>query len=166
MAEQIIAFQTTQVSAEKTAGEIEDMLRKANVTKIGKEFESGRIKAIYFQMETLEGSHPFLLPVNVEAVYTLMIREKNKSSRFKSYLQSDVQKVHDQAERVAWRIIHWWLKAQLALVETEMVTVNEIFLPYMLVGDGETLFQRWKGENYPALMEGVVDEQEEIPRRV
>ena len=34
-----------------------------------------------------------------------------------------------QANRTAWRIIKEWILAQMALIETEMVSVEEVFLP-------------------------------------
>ena len=45
-----------------------------------------------------------------------------------------------QANRTAWRTIKEWILAQMALIETEMVTVEEVFLPYMLTGK-QTLYQ-------------------------
>ena len=45
-----------------------------------------------------------------------------------------------QANRTAWRIIKEWILAQMALIETEMVTVEEVCLPYMLTGK-QTLYQ-------------------------
>ena len=158
MAEQIIAFATTKVSADKTAGEIEEMLRKADVTKVAKEYESGRVKAIYFQMDTPEGSHPFMLPVNVDAVYWMMISEKRATPRYRAwdtqYVKAADKAVREQAERTAWRIIHWWLKAQLALVQTQMRTVTEVFFADMMVGDGQTLYERLKEGNFTALGAG------------
>ena len=34
----------------------------------------------------------------------------------------------------AWRIIWEWILAQMALTETEMVTMEEVYLPNMLTG--------------------------------
>ena len=158
MAEQTISFESTNVPAEKTASEIEDMLRKADVEKVGKSFESGRIKAIYFQMDTPESSLPFMLPVNVDAVYQILLNKRKSSPAYRYNFPNEVkQKIHDQAERTAWRIIHWWLKGQLALVQTQMVGVTEIFLPYMLVSGSETLYQRLKAGEFKALMPGYED---------
>ena len=42
--------------------------------------------------------------------------------------------------RTAWRIIWEWILAQMALIETEMVTVEEVYLPNMLTGK-QTLYQ-------------------------
>ena len=46
-----------------------------------------------------------------------------------------------QAVRVAWRIIKTWVAAQLAFQETEMVKMEQVFLSYMITGDGRTLYQ-------------------------
>ena len=48
-------------------------------------------------------------------------------------------KTDEQAIRVAWRIIHTWVKSQLALVEVNMATIPQIFLPYAIMSDGRTL---------------------------
>lgn len=153
MTKQPIAFSTTMVSAEKTGAEIEDMLRKAYVNKVGKLYESTRIKGVYFEIDTPSGPMPFNLPVNVDAVYQLLYTKRKAGSRFYGELPGDVlTKLHNQAERTAWRIIHWWLKAQLALIQTQMVTVTEVFLPYMLVAENQTLYQQLSSGGFKALM--------------
>ena len=73
-------------------------------------------------------SAPFRLPANVDAVWSVLQRQKVKCDRA-------------QAERVAWRIIKDWVAAQMAILETEMVQMDEIFLPYMINDSGQTLFQ-------------------------
>ncbi len=133
MPKQVIAFGKTEVPAEKSALQIEDMLREHGCEKIGKTFESGRIKAIYFQIATPEAAMPFTLPVNVEAVYQLLYDEKNSSSRVYYIDKKMEQRLHDQSERTAWRIIWHWLKSQLALIQTQMVTVTQVFFAYMLM---------------------------------
>ena len=36
--------------------------------------------------------------------------------------------------------------AQLAIIEAGMVEMGEVFLPYMLVGEGMTMFERAKAQ--------------------
>lgn len=157
MPKQVIAFATTQVPAEKTSLEIEDMLRKHGCQKIGKTFESSRIKAIYFQIETSQANMPFTLPVNVDAIYQMMYNEKKNSARHTWLDKAAEQRLYDQSERTAWRIIWHWLKAQLALIETQMVTVTQVFLPYMLVSKHETLYEKLTAGGFAALMPGRSD---------
>lgn len=67
----------------------------------------------------------------VDAVHSALIRQKIKCDR-------------DQAERVSWRIVKDWVEAQMAILESEMVQMDEIFLPYMLNGSGHTLFEAYR----------------------
>ena len=49
-----------------------------------------------------------------------------------------------QAERVAWRILRDWVMAQMAILETEMVAMDEIMLPYMLDDQGRTAYELYQ----------------------
>jgi hypothetical protein len=50
----------------------------------------------------------------------------------------------DHVERVAWRILGDWIAAQAAIIETEMVTLPQVMLPYMRTDDGSTVFERYE----------------------
>ena len=152
MTVQTIAFEFTQVKAEKSAAEIEDMLQTHGADKIAKTFESNRIKAIYFQIQTSDANMPFTLPVNVDAVYQILRDKKLASPRVWSLDKAAEQKIYNQAERTAWRIIWHWLKSQLALIQTQMVTVTQVFLPYMLVAENVTLYEQLTNNGFAALM--------------
>ena len=43
---------------------------------------------------------------------------------------------------ITWRILKDWVEAQMALLETGMVTMDESFLPYMVSG-GQTFTRPW-----------------------
>jgi hypothetical protein len=49
-----------------------------------------------------------------------------------------------QAERVAWRIIKDWVETQMAILESQMVQMEEIFLPYMVNRQGQTFFEAYQ----------------------
>jgi hypothetical protein len=92
---------------------------------------------------------PFRLPIRAEAVLTILRERRKRGVRKGTVLE-------DQAERVAWRQVLRWVEAQLALVETGMVEAREVFLPYLQVGAGRTLFQEIesRGYNVPRLVMG------------
>lgn len=52
----------------------------------------------------------------------------------------------EQSERVAWRIIKDWVETQMAILESEMVQMDEIFLPYMLNSKGQTVFEAYQSQ--------------------
>ena len=53
-------------------------------------------------------------------------------------------KTDEQALRVSWRIIKDWVQSQMAIVESEIAELPEIFLPYVVMDDGDTLFNKFK----------------------
>ena len=57
-----------------------------------------------------------------------------------------------QAKRVSWRQILRWVEAQLALTYTNMVKVEEVFLPYIQVNvEGQTLFEKLENNKFKML---------------
>ena len=123
---------TTKVDVYTTLGAIQGQLVRPGARKIMQEYDSAwRITALAFQVDTPMGTRGIRLPANVEAVHAVLTRQKVKCDRA-------------QAERVAWRIVKDWVEAQMAILESEMVQMDEIFLPYMIDGKGQTLFQAYR----------------------
>lgn len=60
----------------------------------------------------------------------------------------------EQAHRTAWRIVKEWVVAQMALIETGMVDMEEVFLPYMLIGN-RTVYEVLSEGNFRALPSGM-----------
>jgi len=52
----------------------------------------------------------------------------------------------EHAERVAWRIVKDWLEAQLAIIRTEMATLDQVMLPYMRADDGRTVYELYRDQ--------------------
>ena len=124
---------TTQVAAENTISEISRMLTKLGISAILTEYdEAGEIAAMSFRVRLEAGEMAFRLPANWQAVLTLLEEDQKVRRQFKT---------KEQAIRVAWRILKDWVEAQLALIETRMVSVDEVFLPYLIVDGGQTLYQ-------------------------
>lgn len=121
---------TTKVDIFTTLGQIEGMLVKHGARSILKDYDSdGRVVAVSFQINTPVGIQTVRLPANVEAVQKVLAKQKVKCD-------------YEQAERVAWRIVKDWVEAQMAILESEMVTMDEIFLPYMIADvGGNTMYQ-------------------------
>jgi len=57
--------------------------------------------------------------------------------------------------RVAWRVIRDWIMSQMALFETEMVELEQVFLPYMTDQTGvSTLYERLLKDDFKMLNNG------------
>ena len=123
---------TTKINVYATLGEIQAQLVKHGARKIMQDYDAdGHISALSFLIDTPTGQAGIRLPANVDAVYTVLHRQKIKCDR-------------EQAERVAWRIVKDWIEAQMAILEAEMVQIDEIFLPYMINKDGQTFFTAYR----------------------
>jgi hypothetical protein len=121
----------TTVAADKTAAEIIRKLAAAGATQILTDYQAGRPTGVAFALHTPAGVRQYRLPVDVAAVEKVM-------RAYGSGVQRRYQNRY-QAERVAWRIMKDWAEAQLAIIETHMLSVDQVFLPYMLV-DGSTVY--------------------------
>ena len=123
---------TTKVDVFTTLGAIQGQLVKHGAKKIMQEYdEQQRLAAVTFLVDTPTGPRGIRLPANVDAVHEVLRRQKVKCDR-------------EQAERVAWRILKDWVEAQMAILESEMVQMDEIFLPYMVNNNGQTLFEAYR----------------------
>ena len=130
---------TTDVPVNKTVSEIHLMLADHGAKRILFDYDAdSKVTAISFTIETPTGEQAVRLPANVERVREVLRQQKN-NPRNRNHSQIDDSR--DQAERVAWRIVKDWLAAQLAILETEMVDVQQVFLPYFLNRQGQTLYE-------------------------
>lgn len=135
---------TTTIDVHKTLGEIQKNLVAHGARKIMYDYdESGHVQALCFAIDTPNGERGIKLPANVDAIYKVLKQQK-QSGKIKTNPD------YEQAERVAWRIIKNWVIAQMAILETQMVQFDEIFLPYMLNSKGQTFFQMYQQKQLTA----------------
>lgn len=141
-----LANYSTSVEAIKTIGEIQGILVGHGAKSILTNYsDDGTAESLSFIVRTPYGDMPIQLPVDVRAVLKVMEKDRNIPRHYCN---------HAQAVRVAWRIIKDWVRAQIAILETEMVRMEEIFLPYAIVKDGKTLFETLEEGKFKMLREG------------
>lgn len=130
---------TTQISADKTVAEIQKKLAMFGAKRTMAEYDdSGNIVALSFQIEVKGNLVGYRLPADYKPVLVILLNDPNVTPK----LQTD-----EQAIRVSWRILKDWIEAQLALLETQMVEPEQLFLPYMMQGD-RTLYERMVESNF------------------
>jgi hypothetical protein len=127
---------TTEVPVDRTLAEIQRLLARQGARSILTDYdEQGSPVKISFLIEAPYGRQGYVLPANVDAVFAVMARQNAQGKIPARYVK------REHAARVGWRIVKDWLEAQLAIVETEMVTFDQIMLPYMQVERGRTLYE-------------------------
>lgn len=143
---------TTLINASKTIHEIEEMLAENRATHIMKEYRGdSRVFSLSFKI----GDVGYKLPSDTEKVY-----QRLKEDRYIQDLTSiQKQKLEEQAERVAWRVIKDWLHAQLSLIYVGQAEIEQVMLPYAYDGQ-RTLYEKLKQEG----MMGFLPAPEEVKK--
>lgn len=151
---------STQIASERTAAEISRLLTEGGARRITMDYdEQGAVTALGFEIEHHGATLPFSLPINVEPVFRLMQKNRPISSRRRLE-----DRDREQARRTAWRIVMRWVQAQLAIIETEMVSTVQVFMPYLCVDQqGTSLFEALASGDFKALPapKGVIDVETE-----
>lgn len=121
---------TTKVSAVQTVGEIQGLLAAHGARKVMMDYsDSGKVEAVTFGLILNGNLAGFRIDAKPEGVARVMKKDN---------LKCDAA----QAERIAWRNVRDWIAAQLALVETEQASMDQVFLPYLLDQEDKTLYQK------------------------
>jgi hypothetical protein len=128
---------TTEVAPEKSVATIEAYLVRLGADQILKEYgdlDGQRVlMSISFLIKPKDGpTLPFRLPADTDL--TLQAMKRWKGTPFARLTKL-------QANRVAWRNVVEWVRSQCVFIMTGGGSLEQVFLPYLLVGD-KTLYQR------------------------
>lgn len=143
---------TTSVEPQITIAEIQqNLVQHGAKTVMANYTDNGTIEALSFQIVTPEGKVMGIrLPCDAKPVYEVLKRQYQQGKIPRRFVDEH------QALRVAWRIVKYWVEAQMALLETQMVKMEQIFLPYAIVKNGKTLFEAMK-ENKFMLLDAKIE---------
>ena len=127
----MIANYTTKVAARRSLNEIMSMLAEngARHVLIDHDIE-GQPCSLAFRIRDTA----FKLPIYPKEVIATLEMD-GAAARYRTT---------EHANDIAWRIVRDWLRAQLALIESGMVALDEIMLPYALTDGGMTALERYR----------------------
>lgn len=137
---------TTKIDSYKTITEIQQILSKQGARKMIVDNDvSGLPTSLTFCIDWHGAPLAFALPCNFEGVLKAMKR----SSKVPRSLCNE-----EQALRVGWRIVKDWVEAQMAIVEAQLASVAEVFLPYAVTKSGTTLYKHIETDSRLLLVSG------------
>lgn len=124
---------TTRIDAFKTISEISQILAKAGASAVMHDYDdNGAIVALSFKIRLNDQEIAFRLPTDWRPVLEVLRQDPKVPQRLVT---------KEQALRVAWRITKDWVAAQAAFIETMMVTTAQVFLPYAVTANGQSLYE-------------------------
>lgn len=128
---------TSKDTVNKSLNNIQRMLAQKGAERIMIDYRDAEPVGLTFAIMTPKGSMPVRLPARIEGVAKIM---------YGATLNQCNSRELEQVKRTAWKNINDWVDAQLALLETEMVKIEEIFLPYVIIGS-QTIFEKFESGN-------------------
>src|SRR4030042_6685536 len=142
-------METTKIAPAQTVGEIQRLLGEYGASAIRTDYKDGEVVSVSFTIALNGDQIPFRLPCRWEAIKSIFeSRRRRRSGRGRPPADLTFQ-----AKRVAWRQILRWIEAQLALTETKMAKLHEVFMPYLLVDKGQTIFEKMESQNWKFQLE-------------
>lgn len=143
-------METTKIEAMKTIAQVQVYLINSGASGILVESDSETREPTSVKFEFPirgKGIMGFVLPARIEPIFQ-HIQDKRPDGYQEKYEERD----REQAARVAWRQILRWVQAQFALIESGMVEIAEVFLPYAMGANGQTLFEAIEQKGYKGLL--------------
>ncbi|KKX97717.1 hypothetical protein [Microbacterium sp. Ag1] len=143
-----IANYTTSKAVEETAADIITALRRRGITRISTVYDDGGDPSgLEFTMRTEYGPRDFALPIRTAGVLEALKRAEAAGEFAASRKKAGTFTTPVHAARVAWAIARDWLRAQSALLDAELVTLDEVMFPWMVGGaDGQTAFSAYRSQ--------------------
>lgn len=134
---------TTKVSVATTIAEMQQRLAAVGASHIGIGYDDGVPTTLTFMLRGPHGERHFTVPVDIDPMQRLL-RAHWEAGRVKGGFSRDKFLSREHAARVAWRVMKDWLAATLAIVETQMLRLDEVMLPYLMVDENQTLAARYR----------------------
>lgn len=143
---------TSEVPVSQTVYRIEQVLLKAGVTDIAKQYGANqKILAITFAIQFDENTKTTVrLPVNeeqaIQALWMDYADEDKLTPDGKSLIWSPRKKKSradfiQQGERTAWKIIQDWVEVQMSMIQMNQADFRQVFLPYIWDGK-QSVYER------------------------
>lgn len=136
---------TTEIQPIRTALEVQTILAQKGAQRVSVDYDAeGQPVAVEFMILVHKQPVHFRMPCNVNNVHSALYRQKIER-KYKS---------EAHARRVAWRIIKDWVEVQMAFVEAGQAEMAEVFLPYAIDSNGETMYGLFKESKQKQLTSG------------
>jgi hypothetical protein len=131
----LIKDYSTTISATRTIGEIQELLAKNGARGIATNYdEEGKVTDVFFKLIVDKKEVAFKLPA--------------KTDKINAGIEKAGLRIRSNPEDVAWRICKSWLEAQITLINLDQAKMEEVFLPYLIVGKNKTLYEAMKEKQF------------------
>ena len=142
---------SSTVAASRSVAWIEQRLVDFGASNISKRYDPAtkQLLAIMFQIPRNGMVYPVVLPARIPAAEKAL--RKARSSRRPPTSEAE-QRIKEQTERTAWKILADWVDAQLAMIVLEQVEFLEVFMAFLYDSKtGRSFFEQVRDNGFKAL---------------
>jgi hypothetical protein len=137
---------TSQAPINKSVQHIESKLVQHSAKNILKLYENQKLVGIAFIINVNGNDMPFKLPARIDRIEK-KLREKVKRPR-----KNTIDRIVDQAQRTAWKLLSDWVDVQMSFVELDQAEFIEVFMPFIYDhSKDQTFFERMKKDKFKLL---------------
>ena len=138
---------TSSVPVDRTISMLEACLVSAGAKDILKNYEGGKLAGISFQLDVNGKPIAVRLPAKIEVIEKILLSDMKRMPN-----DSTRQRIVEQAERTAWKLVLDWVQVQNAMIRLGQADFLEVFLPYVWMPNTQsTYYQELKGSNFKML---------------
>jgi hypothetical protein len=145
---------TSSVPAVRSVQHIEERLVECGAKNVLKMYEGKMLKGVAFIIDVNGQDMPFRLPARVENVRKALLEAVKKPRKSRYGQKSTVDRISEQAERTAWKLLSDWVDIQVSLIELQQAKFMEVFLPYVYDhAKDQTFFEKMEQRGFSSLLE-------------
>jgi hypothetical protein len=131
-------------ASEASEASIFDAIRKTLAAHKAKRIvfdydDAGRATGIEFTVKLGSVPYTFRLPARFEAAEPLVAQARRSAGMS----ATSGEKLRNQTYRTVWATLRDWIDAQMALIDIGAVRIEEVFMPYLIIEPGVTMFERF-----------------------
>lgn len=125
---------STLVPIRQTIHEIDDVLSRYGAIEFSRIGSAAKPTGVRFTLVGELGPAAFHIEVNTNGVQR-RLEEEYAAGKIHRGRSSP-----DQAERTAWRQLYRWLEANLAAIDSGLLTATQLLSPFLEVAPGRTVY--------------------------
>jgi hypothetical protein len=139
---EMIKNYTSSVPPERSVNHIEKTLVAHGAKNIMKTYTpEAKLGGLFFVISIEGTDRPFKVPARVDRV------EKRLKEQVKKPHRGTMERISEQAERTAWKLLADWVDIQMSLIDLDQAEFLEVFLPYVQTGREQTFFEKIKKDS-------------------
>jgi len=128
-------------TGDKALGEIQKILQRFNCQRFGHmtDWEQGHVL-----VQFAWNGRNISMPVSYRGYATAWLREHPYSYRMRSTEKEHQAKALEIAKVAVYSMLRDWIKAQITMVETGLLSFDEVWMPHIMLPNGQRVIETVK----------------------